>query len=56
LNHFKPKTASLIACLQVVYAAVFAALILGEILDWPTLLGGMIIVSAAAYESVRANR
>lgn len=56
LIHFTAKTASLIACLQVVYAAVFAALLLGEIPDWRTLLGGLIIVSAAAYESVRVNR
>lgn len=56
LIHFKAKTASLIACLQVVYGTVFAALLLTEIPDWRTVAGGVIIVSAAAYESVRANR
>lgn len=56
LIHFKAKTASLVACLQVVYATGFAALLLDELPDWHTLLGGSIIVCAAAYESVRANR
>jgi drug/metabolite transporter (DMT)-like permease len=56
LIHFKAKTASLISCLQVVYGTVFAAVLLAEVPDWRTLLGGALIVSAAAYESVRANR
>jgi len=52
----KAKTASLIACLQVVYSALLAALIFSE---WPqlmTLLGGAIVVSAAIYESYFAKR
>lgn len=51
LRYFRAKTASLIACLQVVYATVFAGLILGE---WPSLvtaLGGLIVVLAAMYET-----
>ena len=52
LIHLKAKTAGLIACVQVVYAAVFAAILLGE---WPSvnvLIGGLIVVSAAMYESL----
>ncbi len=55
LLHFKAKTASLIACMQVVYATVFAALVLGE---WPaaaTLLGGLIVVGTAVFESYAAG-
>ncbi|MCK4675615.1 MAG: DMT family transporter [Gammaproteobacteria bacterium] len=51
LLHLKAKTASLIACVQVVYAAVFAALLLGEWLTTNVVFGGLIVVSAAMYES-----
>ena len=56
LRHFKAKTTSLIACLQVVYAAVFAALILGE---WPslsTVVGGLVVVAAAMFETYSTGR
>jgi len=52
LLHLKAKTASLIACVQVVYAAVFAALFLGEWLTLNVVLGGLVVVSAAMYESL----
>ena len=51
LLNLKAKTVSLVACVQVVYATIFAALILSE---WPqlsTAIGGLIVVSAAMYES-----
>jgi len=51
LLNLKAKTVSLVACVQVVYATIFAALILSE---WPqlsTVIGGLIVVSAAMYES-----
>jgi len=56
LRHFKAKTTSLIACLQVVYATLFAALFLGE---WPslvTVMGGLIVVAAAMFETYSAGR
>jgi len=56
LLHFKAKTASLIACLQVVYATVFAALLLGESPELSTVMGGAIVVAAAMYESYSAGR
>lgn len=54
LLHLKAKTASLVACTQVVYATLFAAILLHE---WPsmgTVIGGAIIVSAAMFESFTA--
>lgn len=56
LLHLKAKTASLIACVQVVYAAIFAAVILGEWLTWNVIAGGLIVVSAAMYESLPKKR
>jgi drug/metabolite transporter (DMT)-like permease len=56
LLHLKAKTASLIACVQVVYAAIFAAVILGEWLTWNIAAGGLIVVSAAMYESMPKQR
>ncbi|MDH5786607.1 MAG: DMT family transporter [Chromatiales bacterium] len=56
LLHFKAKTTSLIACLQVVYATLFAALLLGELPSWSTVVGGLIVVAAAMYESYNAGR
>ena len=56
LLHLKAKTASLIACVQVVYAAIFAAVLLGEWLTWNVVAGGLIVVSAAMYESLPKQR
>lgn len=56
LLKLKAKTVSLVACVQVVYATVFAAFILSE---WPqlsTVLGGLIVVVAAMYESYATGR
>ena len=56
LLNLKAKTVSLIACVQVVYATIFAALLLNE---WPqlsTVLGGIIVVSAAMYESYTTSK
>ena len=51
LLNLKAKTVSLVACVQVVYATVFAALLLGEWAEFSTVIGGLIVVSAAMYES-----
>lgn len=56
LLKLKAKTVSLIACVQVVYAMIFAALLLNE---WPqisTVIGGVIVVSAAMYESYTTSK
>lgn len=51
LLHLKAKSASLIACMQVVYATIFAALVLQEIPELTTVIGGLIVLGAAMYES-----
>jgi len=56
LLNLKAKTVSLVACVQVVYASIFAALLLGEWLEFSTVVGGLIVVSAAMYESYTAGR
>lgn len=56
LIRFRAKSVSLISCLQVVYATLFALLLLDEVPDWRTVAGGLVIVGAAAYESVRSGR
>ena len=52
LLHLKAKTASLIACMQVVYGTAFAALFLSELPNWPTIAGGLLVISAAVYETL----
>ena len=52
LLHLKAKTASLIACVQVVYAAIFAMIFLGELVSFNVIIGGCIVVSAAMFESL----
>ena len=56
LLNLKAKTVSLVACTQVVYAAVFAALLLNELPQLSTIIGGLIVLSAAMYESYTAGR
>ena len=56
LLNLKAKTVSLVACVQVVYATIFAALILGEWVELSTIMGGLIVVSAAMYESYTAGK
>lgn len=56
LLNLKAKTVSLVACIQVVYATVFAALLLGEWPELTTFVGGTIVVTTAMYESYTAGR
>lgn len=56
LLFLKAKTVSLIACMQVVYGTAFAALFLTEIPGWQTIAGGILVISAAAYETVATVR
>jgi drug/metabolite transporter (DMT)-like permease len=56
LLNLKAKTVSLIACVQVVYATLFAALILSESPQLSTIEGGLIVLLAAMYESYTAGR
>ena len=56
LLHLKAKTVSLVACIQVVYGTLFAAIFLTEIPDWRTIAGGIIVISTAAFETVSHSR
>ena len=56
LRYLKAKTASLVACLQPVYGTLYGVLLLAAIPALSTVVGGVIIVSAAIYESVREHR
>lgn len=48
------RPASMIACLEPVYGAALAALLLREIPSLRTLLGGLLILGVAGYATVRA--
>jgi len=56
LLHLKAKTVSLVACMQVVYGTLFAALILSEWPEWSTVAGGMIVVGTAMFETLNSRR
>lgn len=56
LLNLRAKTVSLIACVQVVYATIFAALLLNEWPHFSTVVGGVIVVSAAMYESYTTGK
>ncbi|WP_426416721.1 DMT family transporter [Aestuariirhabdus sp. LZHN29] len=49
-------TASLIMCTVPLYAVLLATLLLGEIPELRTLMGGAMVLGAATYESLRASR
>lgn len=56
LLHLKAKTASLVGCMQVVYGTLFAAIFLTEMPDLNTITGGLIVISAAAYETFTSGK
>jgi len=55
LRYLRAKTVGLIACTQVVYATLFAAIFLLEIPDWTTIAGGILVICAAVYETARSK-
>lgn len=56
LLHLKAKTASLVGCMQVVYGTLFAAIFLTEMPDLNTIVGGLIVISAAVYETISSGK
>lgn len=56
LRVLSAKTAGIIACLQPLYAGVLAYLIFNQIPDWRVVIGGILIVFAAAFESWRTSK
>ena len=55
LQHLRAKTFSLVACMQPFYGVVFAIVVLNETPSWQTLVGGLLVVSAAVYETVNTH-
>lgn len=55
LLHLKAKSVSLVACVQVAYATLFAAILLNESPSTSTVAGGFIVVVTAMYESYTAK-
>jgi drug/metabolite transporter (DMT)-like permease len=53
LVRIKTQLASIIACLEPVYGIIFAVLLLGEIPDARTILGGGIILGTIALATIR---
>jgi drug/metabolite transporter (DMT)-like permease len=56
LKHLRATTFSLVACMQPFYGVVFAIILLNEAPTWQTLVGGILVVSAAVYETVNTHR
>ena len=56
LRHLKAKTVGLIACMQVVYGSLFAAIFLTELPGWKTIIGGLLVISAAIYETISSTK
>jgi drug/metabolite transporter (DMT)-like permease len=56
LKHLRAKTFSLVACMQPFYGVVFAIIVLNESPTWQTLVGGVLVISAAVYETVNTHR
>ena len=56
LKHLRVKTFSLVACMQPFYGVILAILILDESPTWQTLVGGILVISAAVYETVNAQK
>lgn len=56
LRHLSATTASLISCLQPLYASILAFLLLNERVDLVSIIGGMLVISAALFETWSVNK
>ncbi|WP_125784360.1 DMT family transporter [Pseudoalteromonas rubra] len=56
LRYLSATTAGLISCLQPLYATVLAYMLLAETITLTTLAGGVLVVSAACYETWSITR
>ena len=55
LKHLPAKSVAMISCLQPLFATLFAWLLLNETPTQSIVLGGLIIVSVALYESIKKS-
>ena len=56
LKYLRAKTFSLVACMQPFYGVILAVLVLDEQPTWQTFFGGTLVISAAIYETVNAQK
>ncbi|HCH69030.1 MAG TPA: EamA family transporter [Colwellia sp.] len=56
LRYLSATTAGLIACLQPLYGSVLAFLLLSERVDMWTIIGGVLVISAALFETWSVSR
>lgn len=56
LKHLRAKTFSLVACMQPFYGVVLAILVLNESPTIKTLIGGVLVISAAIYETINTHQ
>jgi drug/metabolite transporter (DMT)-like permease len=56
LRHLRAKTFSLVACMQPLYGVILAIVLLNEAPRWETLVGGIMVISAAIYETIHTQR
>lgn len=55
LRHLSAKTVSIVATLLPLYAALLAALVLGEIPSLRTIIGGIVVIGTVMVETARAT-
>ncbi|THB67277.1 MAG: EamA/RhaT family transporter [Gammaproteobacteria bacterium] len=53
LKHLRATSASLISCMQPMYSTLLAFLVLGDKPEGGVILGGLLVVGAAVYESAK---
>lgn len=56
MSGVKAQTASIIACLEPVYGIAATALIIGEIPAVKTILGGIVILAAVSYSTIKSGK
>lgn len=56
LRHLSATTAGLISCLQPLYGSVLAFLLLSERVNMWTIIGGLLVISAALFETWSVSR
>ena len=56
LRHLSATTAGLISCLQPLYGSVLAFLLLNERVNLFTIIGGLLVISAAFFETWSVNK
>ena len=56
LKHFTVTTASILSSVQPVYGILMGMIFLSEIPTWSTVFGGVLILTAVMFESVRTYR